>query len=148
MSPSTLTKWLSLALLLTSSMSPRVNAAPSYEQAASETLSATASSWSTISKNNVCGLTNPRQLTQPARIDYRTVLEATAEMKDLKQRGISLDSAEGQILRERAADRVRQIGSKLMRKRGHCSLWKEISHRDGRQIPDLTSALIASINAA
>ena len=109
-------------------------------------MSATAS-WSTISKDNICGLTSPRQLTQPARIDYRAALEATAEMKDLKKRGISLDSAEGQILREKAADRVRQIGSKLMRKRGHCSLWKEISHRDGRQVPDLTSALIASLNA-
>jgi hypothetical protein len=145
MSPSLLTKWLSLALLLTSSMSPSAHAAPSYEQTAPEALSTTAS-WSTLSKNNICGLTNPRQLTQPARIDYRAALEATVEMKDLKQRGISLDSAEGQILRERAADRVRQIGSKLMKKRGHCSLWKEISHRDGRQVPDLTSALIASLN--
>ncbi len=147
MSPSTLTKWLSLAFLLTSSMVTRAHAAPTYEQATSETLSPTAS-WSAISKNNICGLTNPRQLTQPARIDYRAALEATAEMKDLKRRGISLNSAEGQILREKAADRVRRVGSKLIRKRGHCSLWKEISHCDGRQVPDLTSALIASINAA
>ena len=128
-------------------MSPRAHAAPSYEQAASETLCATAS-WNAISNDNICGLTNPRQLTQPAKIDYRAALEATAEMKDLKKRGISLDSAEGQILRERAADRVRRTGSKLMRKKGHCSLWKQISHSDGRLVPDITSELVASINAA
>jgi hypothetical protein len=147
MSPTLLKAWISFALLLTSSMSPRAHAAPSYEQARQETLNVSAA-WNAISKDNICGLTNPRQLTQPGRIDYRAALEATAEMKDLKQRGISLDSAEGQILRERAADRVRRVGSKLMRKRGHCSLWKEISHRDGRNVPDLTSELISSLDAA
>ena len=147
MSHPLLTIGLSLALSLTSSASQGAHAAPRVERVDSGLVS-TSSAWRTNPKDNICGLTSPRQLTQPARIDYRTALASTPEMKDLKRRGISLDSAEGQILRERAADRVRMIGSKLMKRKGHCSLWKEISHSNNRLIPDITSELVTAIAAS
>ena len=147
MSHPLLTIGLSLALSLTSSASQGAHAAPRVERVDSGLVS-TSSAWRTNPKDNICGLTSTRQLTQPARIDYRTAIASTPEMKDLKRRGISLDSAEGQILRERAADRVRKIGSKLMKRKGHCSLWKEISHSNNRVIPDMTSELVTAIAAS
>ena len=147
MSLTALIKELSLSLVIALSVTQTAQASPQVAEAPTLTAPATAA-WRTAQKDNICGLTNPRQLTQPARVDYRIVLAATPEMKDLERRGIAPNSAEGQILRQRAVDRVRRVGSKLMRRSGHCSLWKRISHRDGRQVPDLTSTLIASLNAA
>ena len=144
MSSSLTTTLAALAILLSCNIGPSAQAAPAALQV-SPTARVGAAAWRADSKDNLCGLKNPRHLTQPALINYRSVLEQTPEMIDLRQRGISLDSAEGQILRERAVDRVRNVGSKLMKKRGHCSLWKEISHRDGRMVPDLTSELIAAL---
>ena len=144
MSSSLATKLAALAILLSCNVGPLAQAAPSALQAAAA-VESRAAAWRADSKDNLCGLKNPRHLTQPAQINYRAVLEQTPEMIDLRQRGISLDSAEGQILRERAVDRLRSVGSKLMKKRGYCSLWKGISHRDGRMVPDLTSELIAAL---
>ena len=69
-------------------------------------------------------------------------------MKDLVRRNIKPRSAEGQILRQRAVDRVRRASSMVMQSHGHCSLWKRISHRDGRQIDDLTQDIIATLSVA
>lgn len=102
--------------------------------------------WVANARDNICGVSNPRQITNPAKLDYRNVMAATREMKDLKHRGIDLTSAEGRILRQHAMDRVRRIGSKIMRKNGNCSLWKKISHRDGRRIRDLSTDVIAALN--
>ncbi|MBJ21531.1 MAG: hypothetical protein CL933_19150 [Deltaproteobacteria bacterium] len=104
-----------------------------------------ASMWRAEARNNICGLSNPRHVTDPAVVKYKEVLDATPEMKDLDSRGIDPRSAEGQILRQRAVDHVRRVGSKVMRKSGNCSMWKSISHRDGRVIRDLTDEVVAAI---
>jgi hypothetical protein len=104
------------------------------------------SPWQADASDNICGVTSLRQVTNPAKLDYRAVLAATPEMKDLKRRGIAEGSAEGQILRQRAVDHVRRLGSQVMRKNGHCSLWKDISHRDGRRIRDLSTDVIAALS--
>ena len=105
-----------------------------------------ASHWRAEAKDNICGLSNPRHVTNPAVVDYKDVLNATPEMKDLKSRGVDARSAEGQILRERAVDHVRRVGSRVMRKSGNCSMWKTISHRDGREIRDLTNEVVSALN--
>ena len=102
--------------------------------------------WKVDLRDNICGVSNARQITNPAKLNYSAVLAATPEMKDLKHRGIDPNSAEGRLLRQRAVDHVRRIGSKIMRKNGHCSLWKKISHRDGRRVRDMSTDVIAALN--
>jgi hypothetical protein len=105
-----------------------------------------ASAWRAEAKDNICGLSNTRHVTNPAVVDYNRVLRATPEMKDLSSRDIDLRSAEGQILKQRAVDHVRRVGSKVMRKSGNCSLWKSISHRDGRKVKDLTDQVVVALS--
>ena len=140
-------KWLSFSLVVAISFTSSAWAsAPAVEP---PSMSAQApQGWRAKSRDNICGLSNPRQVTDPARVDYKRVLRATSEMKDLVRRGIDPSSAEGQILRQRAVDRVRRACSKVMHDKGHCSLWKRISHRDGRKVRDLSSEVISALNAA
>jgi len=105
-----------------------------------------ASMWRAEARDNICGVSNPRHVTNPAVVDYKDVLNATPEMRDLDSRDIDPRSAEGQILRQRAVDHVRRVGSKVMRKSGNCSMWKRISHRDGRQVRDLTDQVVAALS--
>ncbi|MCH2104020.1 MAG: hypothetical protein MK297_08435 [Planctomycetes bacterium] len=104
--------------------------------------------WRVRSRDNICGLSNPRQLTQPARVNYKQVLRATEEMKDLVRRNIDPSSAEGQILRQRAVDRVRRASSLVMQSQGYCSVWKRISHKDARSVAEVTGEVVASLSAA
>ena len=110
------------------------------QQAAGSTM------WRAEARDNICGVSNPRHVTNPAVVDYMEVLRATPEMRDLGSRDIDPRSAEGQILRQRAVDHVRRIGSKVMRRNGHCSMWKEIKHRAGRKATDLTGELVAALS--
>jgi len=102
--------------------------------------------WVAEIHHNICGVSHPRQVTNPSVVNYKKVLVATAEMKDLRARGVSPQSAEGKILRERAVDHVRRIGSRVMNKGGYCSMWKEISHRDGRAVRDLTNEVVSALS--
>jgi hypothetical protein len=105
-----------------------------------------ASGWRAEARDNICGLSNTRHVTNPAVLDYKAVLRATPEMKDLSSRDIDPRSAEGQILKQRAVDNVRRAGSKVMNKSGNCSLWKAISHRDGREVKDLTDQVVVVLS--
>ncbi len=106
------------------------------------------SMWRAEARDNICGVSNPRHVTNPALVDYNEVLRATPEMKDLKSRDIDLRSAEGQILRQRAGDHVRRVGSKVMHETGDCGLWKAVSRRDGRVVRDSTDQVVVAIQSA
>jgi len=143
----TLRRWLSFSLAIAIAMTPPAwGSAPAFKDSPASEQAETG--WRTRSKDNICGLSNPRQVNRPAKVDYKKVLKATPEMKDLVRRNIKPRSAEGQILRQRAVDRVRRASSMVMQSHGHCSLWKRISHRDGRQIDDLTQDIIATLSVA
>jgi len=102
--------------------------------------------WRAEVSDNICGVSNLRQVQNPSVVNYKKVLLATPEMKDLRARDIDPQSAQGQILRERAVDHVRRTGSQVMRRSRNCSMWKEISHRDGRVIRDLTYEVISELS--
>ena len=105
-----------------------------------------ASLWRAQSRDNICVVSNPRQVNNPAVVSYKDVLLATPEMRDLRTRGISPQSAEGQILRERAVDHVRRVCSRVMGETRHCSMWKKISHRGGRPVSDLTNRVVSTLS--
>ena len=95
--------------------------------------------------DNLCGLTLPRQLTQPAKVDYQTLLEATAEHKKLKKKKIDPNSAEGIKLLAQAHDRVVKACETVRVQGGYCSVWKSIERRDGTPLPDITATVQKSL---
>lgn len=94
--------------------------------------------WTVDRADNICGLDDPKTLSKPAKVDYDTLLRSTAEMKKIKDNKIDLNSPEGIQLRQAAVDRVRNAADKVRQAKGYCSVWKQISHTDGRVIPDIT----------
>lgn len=103
------------------------------------------SDWIVVEADNVCGLTDARQITNPAEIDYEELLKATPEMKEMKRKGIDKDTPEGQVLYNKAVDRVQTAASKVMKDKGYDSVWKKIKHRQGRKVPTITDDVKAKL---
>lgn len=95
--------------------------------------------WVAKSEDNICGLSDPDILSHPARVSYDDLMEATPELKRIRDEGIDPGSSQGIQLRQAAVDRVRAACDRVMRSQGHCSVWKKIRHRDGRAISDVSS---------
>lgn len=102
--------------------------------------------WVAKSADSICGVSTARQITNPAKVDYDELLEATSEMKELKREKIDKTSARGQALVTKATQKVREAAKKVMTEKGHCSVWKKISHKQKKTIVDLTSAIKPKLN--
>lgn len=103
--------------------------------------SETAVTWICDRADNICGLDDAKTLSNPGKVDYDALLKATAEYKKIKDEKIDPNSAEGIQLRQKAAERVRDACEKVRAAKSYCSVWKTISHQDGRAIPDITDAV-------
>jgi hypothetical protein len=99
--------------------------------------------WIVVRSDNICGLDDPRLLSRPARIEYKRVLESTPEIKKMHEQNIDPTSPAGIQLKTQAVDRVRNAAEKARVQGGFCSVWKRISHKDGREVFDLTAQVIA-----
>ena len=108
-------------------------------------LQASGSGWVVKKTDNICGLDDARMLSNPAKVDYDRLLRATPEMKKIRNDGIDPNSSKGIQLRSAAVDRVRKACSSVQQSNGYCSVWKSVSHRDGRSIPDATSSVLAQL---
>lgn len=97
--------------------------------------------WQIRETDHICGLKNANQLSNPALIDFTAVRDATEEMKTLKREGIDPSSPRGQQLVNRATRRVTDASKKVLAETGHCSIWKAITHADGRAVADVTAAV-------
>ncbi|MBL8863235.1 MAG: hypothetical protein JNK02_14660 [Planctomycetes bacterium] len=106
------------------------------------------SPWIADPADSVCGLPDPRMLSNPARIDYVSVLAATPEMRRIQQEGIDPASPRGVVLRQQAVDRLFHAAEFVRSREGYCSVWKRIAHRDGRSIPDVSAAVRARFPAS
>ncbi|MBL8858582.1 MAG: hypothetical protein JNL28_08770 [Planctomycetes bacterium] len=101
--------------------------------------------WICDRADNICGLDDARMLSKPAKLDYDALLKATPEMKKIASDKIDPNSSEGINLRQRAVDRVREKAEAVRTANGYCSVWKTISHKDGRTIPDITDLVKAQL---
>jgi hypothetical protein len=101
--------------------------------------------WIAQKADKVCGLRSHDQLSNPAVVDYDALLDATPEMKKLKDQGIGRDTPEGIRLIAEATTRVTAACERARDAAGHCSVWKAIQHKDGRQITDLTAKVKAQL---
>lgn len=99
--------------------------------------------WIVRTPDNVCGLRDANQLTNPGVIDFEACLAATPEMKKIQSQGIDPKSAEGIQLRSAAITRLTNAAEAVRSANGYCSVWKEVRHKDGRAIDDLSSRVIA-----
>jgi hypothetical protein len=99
--------------------------------------------WQVDKGDNICGLDDARQLSNPVMVDYDRLLAATPEMKRLKDEKIDPNSSEGIQLRQKAVDRIREKCEALRVQKGYCSVWKAIRHTDNRTVTDVTDSVIA-----
>ena len=88
--------------------------------------------------DNICGLDEAKQLSNPAKVDYDTLLEVTPQIKQMKRDKIDPNSAKGIQLRTEAEALVRDTCEKIRADKSYCSVWKKIERRDGGKITDIT----------
>jgi hypothetical protein len=120
---------------------PRAEPGPSSSALAADSTS----KWIVDRADNICGLDDARMLSKPAKVDYDALLSATPEMKKLKDDKVDPNSSEGIQLRQKAVDRIRTAAEKVRQAEGHCSVWKDVRHSDGRVITDITSLVKAQL---
>lgn len=99
--------------------------------------------WILKSENNICGLSDASQLSNPVVVDFQALLDATPEYKKMKDQKISSTSPEGIKLNNEAVSRIAVHCETIRAAGGYCSVWKEIKHRDGRAITDVTDKVKA-----
>ncbi len=99
------------------------------------------SGYSFVTKDNLCGLKEARQLSSPAQVNYDSLLESTPEVRKMRARRIAPSSAQGTRLLAAARSRILKACKRELSDKGHCSIWKKISRRDGASINDVTSSI-------
>ena len=102
--------------------------------------------WSAKSSDHLAGISDLDKVSNPAVVDYDQLLEATEEMKKMRKDKIDPDSAKGRSLRQQAAERVTKAANAIRKEKRYCSVWKAISHQDGRSVDDITSSVEAKLS--
>jgi len=99
--------------------------------------------WLVTQKDNICGLKSPEQLSKPAKVDYQELLDATPEMKKMRDDKVDRNTPEGIRLHTEAVNRVNAACEKIRLANGYCSVWKEIKRKDGQAVADITAKVKA-----
>lgn len=118
-------------------------ASPSPLAATEATPMSISRDWSAKAEDNICGLRDVTQVSNPVVIDFQACLDATPEMKKIKSEKIDAKSPEGIRLTTEATNRVTQACESVQKSHGYCSVWKSIKHKDGRVITDISSLVTA-----
>ena len=101
--------------------------------------------WVVKAEDNVCGVSNARQITFPAKVRYDALMRATPEMKEMKSKGIDKNSPRGIRLVSDAKARILTAAKAVMSDNGHCSVWKKILHKRGTSATDITDAVLLKL---
>lgn len=96
-----------------------------------------------MQSDNICGLKKARQLSNPGKIDFKSLYDSTPEAKKIKKDGIEESSPEGSQLKAAAYERIRKASVTVMNDRSLCSVWKKISSRSGKNVTDVTESVRA-----
>ena len=119
--------------------------APSAPSGSASTQPPTGSDWIARTTDNICGLSNLNQLSNPAEVDFAACLAATPQMKRMRDEKIDPGSPEGIRLHTEAVNRVKDACETVRVANGYCSVWKEIRNKDGRAIPSVTDKVKAQL---
>lgn len=94
--------------------------------------------WIAEPSDNICGIADLKKVSNPARVDYDSLFESTAEVREMRRDRVDPSSARGKQLRRAANEVITKAAETVRHARGHCGIWKAIRHRDGRPVPDVT----------
>ena len=94
--------------------------------------------WIARVRDNICGISDLKKVSNPARVSYDELLQATPQFEEMRRDRIDPQSTEGKALRNRAKTLVTKTCEVVRRSGGYCGVWKVIRHEDGRIAPDIT----------
>jgi len=94
--------------------------------------------WVADEDDNICGIKDLKKVSNPAKVDYDDLWDATPQIKKMKEKKIDPESTEGKALRSQAKTLITKTCELVRAAKGHCGIWKTIKNEDGRKIPDVT----------
>jgi len=96
------------------------------------------SKWVANEEDNICGIKDLKKVSNPAKVDYDELWDATPQIKKMKEKKIDPESAEGKALRSQAKTLITKTCESVRATKGHCGIWKAIKNEDKRSVPDVT----------
>jgi len=120
-----------------------VTPAPFGSLTAETPIAVEAHDWVAEQADNLCGISNLKRVTNPALVNYDSLLDATPQMTEMREKRIKPDSIEGKTLREAARKLIVTKAQAVQKLGGYDGLWKAITNKDGRSIDDVTADVIA-----
>lgn len=94
--------------------------------------------WVADEDDNICGIKDLKKISNPAKVDYDSLWDATPQIKKMKDKKIDPESTEGKALRSEAKTLVTKNCELVRSAKGYCGVWKTIKNEDGRTVPDIT----------
>src|SRR5262245_64582174 len=111
--------------------------APPSHAAAPDALVADAK-WVADEEDNICGIRDLKKVSNPAKVNYTDLWDATPQIKKMKEKKIDPESTEGKALRSQAKTLITKTCEIVRAAKGHCGIWKAIKNEDGRTVPSVT----------
>ena len=105
-----------------------------------------AGGWTANLKDNVCGVSYPASVSNPATIQWAVVMHETPEMRLIMKERIQKDSPRGRLLLAQAKSRVRRWARIVMQDHKYDSVWKKIEHTK-KKADDISRVIIARMLA-
>lgn len=102
-----------------------------------------ADKWLAEEEDNICGIKDLKKVSNPAKVDYDALWDATPQIKKMADKKIDPESTEGKALRAQAKTLITKSAELVRDAKGHCGVWKRIRNEDGRDVPDLTKEVKA-----
>jgi hypothetical protein len=96
------------------------------------------SKWLANEEDNICGIKDLKKVSNPAKVAYDELWEATPQIKKMKEKKIDPESTEGKALRSQAKTLITKTCESVRSSKSYCSVWKAIKNEDKRTVPDLT----------
>ena len=97
------------------------------------------SKWVANEDDNICGIKDLKKVSNPAKVDYDGLWDATPQIKKMKEKKIDPESTEGKALRSQAKTLITKTCELVRSAKGYCGIWKVIKNEDGRTIPNATA---------
>jgi len=101
--------------------------------------------WVADEDDNICGIKDLKKISNPAKVDYDALWDATPQIKKMKEKKIDPESTEGKALRSEAKTLVTKTCELVRSSGGYCGVWKTIKNEDGRTVPDITDDVKAKL---
>jgi len=94
--------------------------------------------WVAEEEDNICGIRDLKKVSNPGKVNYTDLWDATPQIKKMREKKIDPESTEGKALRSQAKTLITKSCEVVRAAKGHCGIWKAIKNEDGRKVPDVT----------